>query len=156
MIDRKVAHEIIRGTFSGPELEHILWETSWIDWESHSGTEGVFDTKTLGLFDISPSLLKAVQQLGPLLPPGAKRFAWLERHKEGDWHKLHNSKLTQGHLLILSIAQFRGGRTHLGTFHGYINPGEILSIQLTGETTSYHVEKVSSGERIVLCLAQKN
>ncbi len=146
--------QVARGIFSVSELENLLWETAWIDW-----TKSKSDTYSMVTFGGSAApesraIVSALDKLVDFLPGGKNLVSiWFERHKEGEHCKLLPPE-ADGTVVMLSLAQFRGGRTFVGDFKGYINPGEVLIAKVSPKSAAYQVEKVSSGERIVLCLAQ--
>lgn len=151
----KQSHEILRGTFSGDELERLLWEVSWVDWKPQNLKHGRWKRKCLSLFDTTVVLHAALQKLLHLMHVKSGHLsAWLELHSEGDWTKI--PAVSANNMIMLSLSQFRGGRTYCGDFKGYINPGEILTVRSISPKGPYQVDKVSSGERVILCLAQRS
>jgi hypothetical protein len=146
------SYEIVRGKFSGDELENLLWEMAWINWDELKDSNSRYEKNNLSIFDIPQPVQRAVHKMMSMTeaPKGELR-AWLEKHKEGDFSKIVWKGPSTG--LFLSLGQFRGGRTLVSGFKGYINPGEILKVSITKDEP-FQVEKVSSGERIILCLIQ--
>ncbi len=143
--------QVARGIFSGNELESCLWEAAWLDWNREESLTYYHTNlpKPLGA-----SMFSAVEKLLENLPDGdGKLYYWAERHGEGDLSKA-KLPVKNGTIVMLSLGQYRGGKTTLGSFKGYINPGEVLTVSVNSKSPTYQVEKITSGERLVICVAE--
>lgn len=157
---------LIKSAISADLLETALWEVTWAEKslvknKSASYSWSKLNTEAPGAIG---KILKIVDtSVGKDLMFNSVA---LELMGEGDYIKAAKLNKDWSYpIALVSLGQYRGGKMKLGSYTGYLNPGEILCVDsVENESTGpaqdpydkkpllYEVSQINSGCRIVLIL----